>query len=777
MTFAVPLFLLAVLAGIIPVVLHMINRQKVKDLPFPTLRFLRVSVQKTRRRKQIHDVLLMLLRTAVLVLLAVGLAKPTWTNLNSLLGGAQTATAVILDNSASMGLIDHERLRLDTAVRAATQILDELVFGDEVVLLTPCGPAFPDQDKLDRTQDRVRQILDHCRVSYQRADLALKVQQARKILSESDAPNKQIFVITDMQELCWEGEGAKGEGRREKGEGRRAKGEGESVGAGARSGEIQNPKSKIQNLLPEGEGGKIPVILVDCNRTPKLNVAVQKVEVQAAVPVVGLPMKVGVELFNTSPKAQQRHVELLLDGAKEQDSPELSIAPEGRARHEFTFQFQRGGLHRGEVRLVGEDGSKFDDRRFFAIEVDQGIPVAIVKPKRHEIPYLEDTFYVEQALAPGNSGDWAVRASIFTASELVGQSLDKYKVVYCVNLPAPDAETAERLRAYVAEGGNLVWICGDNVLPDAYNQMNQAARAQLLPAPLLGVRTPEPGSGRDSWNVSFLDKQDPVLGQLVEPPSLYQSVLVYQHVRIDAAGTPGARVMARLEEGEPLLVQRKIERGKLLMLGTGAHVGWSNLPLRPIFLPLLVRLTLELAAVQQIHRDVIAGSPLILPLKNETQQVGVEILPPSGETIRLKTEAEQGTRGQVLRYGNTYDIGLYALRLLDASQPSQIVYSVNADPDEASPRKIEREKLEGLLAPAPVVFADNPEDLSGTFAWLREGKSLWEIFLTAVLLALVFETFLANRFSRKQEESQGPQTPPGMRRLGRKAVVGQGFAN
>ena len=59
MTFAAPLFLLAALAAAIPIVLHMINRQKAKELPFSTLRFLKISVQKTRRRKRIHDVLLM----------------------------------------------------------------------------------------------------------------------------------------------------------------------------------------------------------------------------------------------------------------------------------------------------------------------------------------------------------------------------------------------------------------------------------------------------------------------------------------------------------------------------------------------------------------------------------------------------------------------------------------------------------------------------------------------------------------------------------------------
>ena len=90
-------------------------------------------------------------------------------------------------------------------------------------------------------------------------------------------------------------------------------------------------------------------------------------------------------------------------------------------------------------------------------------------------------------------------------------------------------------------------------------------------------------------------------------------MLVYKHVRM-AAGQQAARVLARLDDGEPLLVQRNVGRGKTLMLGTSVHVNWSNLPLRPIFLPLVTQLTFDLAEVEQASRHLIAGQPIVLPL-------------------------------------------------------------------------------------------------------------------------------------------------------------------
>ncbi len=728
MTFAAPLFLLAVFAAAIPVVLHLVNRRRAKKAPFPTLRFLKLSMQKTRRRKRIQDLLLMVLRVAVLLLVAVGLARPAMTNLGALWGGARTAVVIILDNSASMGMIDRNRVRLETAVAAAAQILDQLTDGDQAALLPTCGPPPPGAGRLDRTQQSVRQILRQCRVSYERANLRLKLRQARQMLAGSDAPNKQIYILTDMQQASWN--------------------EGRGLGTSVPSAEgnerlaaAGTAASDVGADVPSAAKQQIPVIIVDCDRDPKPDAAVERVDLETAVPMVGLPAKAVVTVLNASSVAQQRLVELTIDGVKQASSPQLNIPPGGRVKHGFTFSLQRAGLHRGQLSLVGEDGSRYDDRRFFAIDLGRSIPVAVVEARRHEIPHLDDAYYLEQALALGPAGAGGFNVSTLPVGDLTGEPLEKYKVLYCVNLPALDAETAERLGAYVAGGGNLVWICGDNVETGAYNRMNQLSGGRLLPAPLVDVRTIGRQEGRDSWHVGFLDEKHPALKNLFEPASLYKSVLVYRHVRMEVE-KGHARVLARLDDGEPLLVERSVGDGRTLMLGAGAVVSWSNLPLRPIFMPLVVRLTVHLSEIARVRTNLLAGQPLEYRFFGETEPLEVELVPPNGETLRLKTSGE-------FRYTNTHDIGIYVLRIPGAASPTQLVYSVNFDPAEAEPAKIERPKLEELLDGAPLIVANDPDDLSETFVLLREGKSLWGPFLLAVLIALVFETFLSNRFGSK----------------------------
>jgi hypothetical protein len=517
----------------------------------------------------------------------------------------------------------------------------------------------------------------------------------------------------------------------------------------------------------------IPIIFVDCNGKPKPNVAVQSVTVGATTPVVGVPMTANVELFNASTVPWPTVAELYLDGAKEAASPTLTIPPGDRAKHDFTFTCKTGGLHRGEIRLAGDDGSKYDDSRHFTVEVDQAIPVAIVKKDRQEIPYLDDSYYLERALSAGSPGGGAIRAAVLTAADLSTAPLADYRAIFLVNLPAPNVDVAERLRSYVESGGNLVWIAGDNIDCDAYNAMNEQAKGQLLPAPLLEVRTPRPQDNRDSWHIASLDKQFPPFRQLTDPASLYESVLVQKHVKIAEnvgqisnlssdnsrkAGNTSYGVLARLDDGQPLVVEKKLDLGRVFFLGTSVHVNWTNLPLRPIFLPLVSRLVLELAGEEKANRSILAGKPIALHFAKAAEPLGVEIVPPSGEIIRLKTQAAPTKDGQQFRYAETYDVGVYLLRLLDAAKSTQYAYAVNSDPAEADPTKMEREDLNKLYAPTPLIFADNPNDLSSTFTTLREGKSLWGIFLSVVLVALVFEAFLSNWLGPKKRDDSEPRS-------------------
>ena len=160
-------------------------------------------------------------------------------------------------------------------------------------MLTTNGPSLPELDHLDSTQEKIRQVLPQCRVSHERADLGAQIREARALLAKSDAPNKQIYVLTDMQRNAWESAG------------------------GAPVAESQAAADPALDA---------PLFVVDCSRAPRPNVAIHSVELKSTVPVSGVPVTISVDLRNTSETDQQRLVELVIEGTKkEQTSPVLNV--------------------------------------------------------------------------------------------------------------------------------------------------------------------------------------------------------------------------------------------------------------------------------------------------------------------------------------------------------------------------------------------------------------------------------------------------------------------
>jgi hypothetical protein len=712
MTFGLPLFLIAALAGIIPVLFHLISRRKAVNLPFSTIRFLRISVQRTRRRKRLHDLWLLLVRVSVLVLIAIALARPAMSRLNGFLSRGNAAVVVVLDNSLSMGTQVQGRTRFDAATQAVEQLLNRLRDGDEIAFLPTNGPLSPASEQLSHRQETVWHALAACRLSGERADFASRLRRAHELLESAESPNKEIYVGSDMQAIGWKG---------------------------------LQPTTEAENAPTR----PIPVGLIDVHLADVPNVAIRSVDLRGVVPVAGLPLQVNVEVFNASSIAQQKHIELSLDGVRQAISPELLLEPGGTSRHTLTVEMSRAGIYVGDVSLSSADGLAADDRRTFGLAVDSRIRVAIVKPDRHEIESLDDSFYLEQALGLDPGDGWAIQVTTLTPDALSREPLAEYAALFCVNLSATQLVTAARLHDYVVAGGHLVWISGNNVDPTEYNSLQAQLNEELLPAWLDSVCLPPPDRP-DGWNINWLDLEHPALKGFSESAALYQSVLVYKHVKFRDVDQSSGKVLAQLNDGEPLLVERGVGAGSVMMLGTGAHLDWTNLPIRPIFLPLLAQLTYHFAGAGSEASQLIAGTPWTLSLPGELNSVELELTRPDGQVVRTTSE---GDSVQSVRINDTHDLGVYRLRSVTAAQPREWIQTVNTDPLEADPLRMSEADLQARFAQQPVEYYSDANDLDSAIRRQREGHSLWELFLTLVLVGLVLETLIANRLSSAPESS------------------------
>ncbi len=106
LTFLSPLLIWGTLLGAIPLIIHLLNRRRFRRVEWAPMRYLKLTIQRNRRRIQIEQLLLLLLRIALPVLLFFFLARPVLnpTGLEGWLGsGGRSSQVVLVDDSLSMG--------------------------------------------------------------------------------------------------------------------------------------------------------------------------------------------------------------------------------------------------------------------------------------------------------------------------------------------------------------------------------------------------------------------------------------------------------------------------------------------------------------------------------------------------------------------------------------------------------------------------------------------------------------------------------------------------
>ena len=73
---AAPVFLWGLTALSVPVLIHLMHSPRARQIDFPSVRFLLACQRKATRRSRLKNIILLLLRMAILALLAWGLSQP-----------------------------------------------------------------------------------------------------------------------------------------------------------------------------------------------------------------------------------------------------------------------------------------------------------------------------------------------------------------------------------------------------------------------------------------------------------------------------------------------------------------------------------------------------------------------------------------------------------------------------------------------------------------------------------------------------------------------------
>lgn len=715
--------LLAGLAAVaVPILLHLLRRERRQVVEFPSLMFLRQIPQETTNRRRLRHPLLLALRCLALALIALAFARPFLRDrVTSLPIGDQTRDVVILlDRSYSMGHAD----RWARAVSAAGDVVDELGGQDRgtIVLFDERAEATSEP-----TSDRamLRAQLSDARPGSGATRYVPALRLARELLVEGARPRGEVVLVSDFQRAGWDG-GME---------------------------ELRFPAGTVVRQVDVSDG------------TTPVDVAVTDVELERSGEGGREALSVSATLRGAPSVASggatpegavmRRQATLELNGRAVQ-SVDMDVPAGGSAIARFEPQGLPPGVVRGLVRLSPVSGTASsvdalaanDTARFVAAR-PRTLRVLVIHPAREE---GRGTLHLVRALSLAR--DPAYEITERSAGAVGAADLDDRALVILHDVPLPEGEAGRRLATYLRDGGGVLVAMGER---------SRRARwagpvADAAPMALGDVRNRDIGSGTVG-RIGSVDRSHAIFAPFRElrGDALGARVLRYRELRPDT----GARILARFDDGAPALVERDAGEGRMLVWASSLDDSWTDFPLQPGFLPFVHELARHAAGGTSSVPWTTVGSRLdVASYVRDLTGASVGSGAPAEGPTRWLAVAPSGDRTTV-DAGGTLEVreaGVYELRAVDGGGPdAPLPLAVNVAPAEGDLTPLDSATLSfvatgtdgaaitGIGPPEGVVLAG-----SGTLtdAEREARQGLWWPLLALAALLLAGEPLLANRLSR-----------------------------
>jgi hypothetical protein len=195
MSFLAPWALLLAGAAAVPLLLHLLRRRTGTRVEFPAVRYLLRAEKEHAREVRMRNIVLMLLRVAIVLAIAFAMAHPI--GLLPGIGHPPTAVVVLLDNSLSSSAAGSEGPVLTKLTEAARAVIDASTNGDALTLVTMDGEAVSGSSSALRTAVESVRALDGA------GDPVAALRRARALLDASDLPERRLVILTDGQASNW----------------------------------------------------------------------------------------------------------------------------------------------------------------------------------------------------------------------------------------------------------------------------------------------------------------------------------------------------------------------------------------------------------------------------------------------------------------------------------------------------------------------------------------------------------------------------------------------
>ncbi len=723
MTFLNAALLGGLAAVAIPVLIHLFHRSRFKVVPWGAMHLLESVLRRNRRRVRLEQLILLLVRCSIPCFLALLMARPVITGTQDLLGNKKTSTVILLDNSYSMEAGGPARSNFHQAKEAAAQILDGLVPGSEAAVVRMAGGVSGLLDEPSFDVARVKAELLNGKSGFGAAAVPEALRFAGATLGQMHLPNRDVILLSDFQRVSWE-----------------------NAEALARA-------KAIDQLL---RGPLTPTLtFFHAGREVRENVRMESLETSRMILGVGQKLQVRANLTNHGEAdVSDLRVVFKVDGVERQVSSLASLGAGQKGQVLFTHAFDTAGSHVIEV-SADADTLQADNSCMMSIPVWNRVPVLLVTGDPNPEPLRGETDFLEIALRPYTSAKAELADLIATrtveARDLNAAMLAETRVVILANVPQLAEPQLRALEDFIREGGGLLVFPGNRINSAWYNSAFAADGRGLLPLPVVSLAGTTLRDQGTHASIVSQNYEHPALELFNDPRNGALSdgqIWLWYKLKDDPAarsGESGLAVLARLDSGDPFLVEKRYGEGRVVQSCVPCDADWSNLPMRPFYLPLMQQLTTYLASKVFPPRNVEVGKPLVAFLTPADVGRRAVITDPEGKTHEIKV-IHKGTRG-VAEFARTQSPGLYAL---DAPGNNRIHFVVNTDRRESDLRQLGASEVDTVAKAVGAKVVRSWNEYRKLEQERRFGQEVWPLLLALVAAFLFAEMVLQQFFARRK---------------------------
>lgn len=788
-------FMLLGLTGIsVPIIIHLLNKRRFERVVWAAMRFLRISVEQNQRRIRLEDILLLILRCWIVALLALALARPAirqgsdwwWiiivfagllqtvaeivihltieaprTRLEAELGSAAviavlcflvglflynrpatgggilgdtSVTAVlVIDNSYSMSATNGTESRFDKARKVAEEVVDSLPAGSKVSTMLASDIQHWAIPEPTNDLNNVRETIRQARIFDRGTSLLPAFDAAAKSLDGQPTLHKEIFFITDTQEVGW-----------------------------------RNLPDICKLLQEARDKNSIRTHVVLVGEPEEGNLAVTGLQLSSEMCIAGQPLRFEATVTNFGKEEKKATVKLSVNDEPPMEQGTIEAIPPGGSKSTSLFaNFPDPGFHAITARLAEETADRVpaDNARTIVVHAVKQVSVLLVDGNIGVEERDSETFFLRNALQPVPRPEregYYIQVKVVPPNRLDQEQWETFDVIALANVGELSSQAVPALEYFLRQGKGLMIFTGSNTVPDFYNK-NLLEQRHILPA---AIGAPAGDATQTDKFIGLQDKDyiHPIVSVWADGANGRLSTMRFYKwselkldERVPAANEDAgpARVVLNFSDGKPFMVERPWGMGglgRVVLFGSSASTSWNHMGTHPNFVPLIIRTLGAIVQQQDQHLTVRVGGKFTHLFKEDALGRDVLITPPGQPKDKPSTESrriEMANYVPTLSYDQTNFAGSYELKI-GGDQTPTLRFAAQADSAESEMRDIRPDQIETLKTVCAVHRDNIKLDVKGELERERMGTELWMYLAVAALVLATAETLLAHWFSQSK---------------------------